>query len=204
MTVHCRSKRSRNRTPMTSAPVGFSHDNCWREAEKRYPVPEKPRVEFSFQLARETRCKLLVSFLSALKIRLQSLPDHWYPPMGNCCSSSATVPSEPQPPPVTGLRSSAPAPLQPNVKDVSLIPSSSRPPSRPRGHSSVSQHESTRRGGRSSQDLTPRSRTKSAPQPSQTFKSSSPQDSRPRVRSVVQSKRSSRSDSRHKGLGEAH
>ncbi|KAN0114152.1 hypothetical protein V8E52_006950 [Russula decolorans] len=119
--------------------------------------------------------------------------------MGNCFGSSATVPSEPQPPPVTELKPSTPSPLQPNVKDVSSVPSSFRPPSRPRCRSSASQHESTRHGGRSSQDPTPRSRTKSAPQPPQMFKSSSPQDSRPRARSVVQSKRSCRSDCRHTG-----
>ncbi|KAF8489083.1 kinase-like domain-containing protein [Russula emetica] len=109
--------------------------------------------------------------------------------MGNCCGSAATVPSEPQPwPPVTELRPSAPVPLQ---------PTSSRLPSRPRSLSSASKRESTQHSARSSQDPTPRSRTKSAPQPRQIFKSSSfPQDPRPRARSVVQSKRSSRSDSR--------
>jgi hypothetical protein len=131
-----------------------------------------------------------------LKIRLQSPPDRSYPPMGNCCGSAATVPSEPQlGPPVTELRLSAPSPLQPDVKEESSVPSSSRTPSRPRSHSSASKHESTHHSGRPSRDPIPRSRTKSAPQPPQTFKSSSPQDPRPRARSVVQSKRSSRSDS---------
>ena len=115
--------------------------------------------------------------------------------MGNCCGSAATVPSEPQPgPPVVKLKPSAPAPLQLIKKEGSTISSSSRPLYRPRGHSSASKHESTHHSGRSSPDPTPRSRTKSAPQPPQTFKSSSSQDPRPRARSVIQSKRSSRSD----------
>jgi hypothetical protein len=139
-----------------------------------------------------------------LKIQLQSLHDRSCTPMGNCCGSTATVPPDPQPgPPVTELRPSAPAPLQPNIKEGSSVPSSSsRPPSRPRSHSSASRHEPTQHTPRSSQDPTPRSRTKSAPQPPQTIKSSSPQDPRPRARSVVQSKRSSRSDSRTTGPGE--
>ncbi|KAI0269641.1 hypothetical protein BGY98DRAFT_286349 [Russula aff. rugulosa BPL654] len=120
--------------------------------------------------------------------------------MGNCCGSAATVSSETLPgPPAIELRPSAPAPLQPNIKERSSVPSSSRPLSRPHGHSSASKHESTHHSGNSSQGTTPRSRTKSAPQPSQTFKSSSPQDPRPRARSVVQSKRSTRSDSRPTG-----
>ena len=123
--------------------------------------------------------------------------------MGNCCGSAATVPSEPQPrPPVTELRPSAPAPLQPNIKEGSSIPSSSRPPSRPRSHLSASKLESIHHSEVSSQDPTPRSRTKSAPQAPQTLKSSSPQDPRIRAHSVVQSKRSSRSDSRPTGPGE--
>jgi hypothetical protein len=121
--------------------------------------------------------------------------------MGNCCGSAATVLSEPQPrPPVIELRPSAPAPLQPNIKEESSIPSSSRPPSRPRSHSSASKHKSTHHSEGSSQDPIPRGRTKSAPQAPQTFKSPSPQD--PRARLVVQSKRSSCSDSRPTGPGE--
>ena len=119
--------------------------------------------------------------------------------MGNCCGSASTVPSEPQ---VTELRPSAPAPLQRTIKEDSSVPSSSQPPSRRRSHSSASKHESTHHSGRSPQDPIPRSRTKSAPQPPQAFQSSSPQDLRPRARSVVQSKRSSRSDSRATGPGE--
>ncbi|KAI0272993.1 hypothetical protein BGY98DRAFT_1099662 [Russula aff. rugulosa BPL654] len=116
--------------------------------------------------------------------------------MGNCCGSAATVPSETLPgPPVIELRPSAPAPLQPNIKGRSSVPSSSRPLSGPHSHSSTSKHQSTHHSGWSPQDPIPRSRTRSAPQVSQTFKSSSPQDPRPRARSVVQSKRSSRSDS---------
>ena len=123
--------------------------------------------------------------------------------MGNCCGSAATVLSEPQPrPPVIELRPSAPAPLQPNIKEESSIPSSSRPPFRPRTHSSASKHKSTHHSEGSSQDPIPRSRTKSAPQAPQTFKSPSPQDPRSRARLVVQSKRSSRSDSRPTGPGE--
>ncbi|KAI0275764.1 hypothetical protein BGY98DRAFT_39302 [Russula aff. rugulosa BPL654] len=116
--------------------------------------------------------------------------------MGNLCGSAATVPSEPQSgPPVAELRPSTPDSLQlgPNVKEESSVPSSSRSLSRPRCHSSASQRLSTQQSGRSSQDPTPRSRTKSAPHPPQTFKPSSPQD--PRSRLVVQSK-SSRSDPR--------
>jgi hypothetical protein len=90
-------------------------------------------------------------------------------------------------------------PLQRIVKEESSVPSSSRPPSRPRSHSSASKHESTHHSGRSPQGPIPRSRTKSEPQPPQAFQSSSPQDPRPRARSVVQSKRSSRSDSRPTG-----
>jgi hypothetical protein len=138
-----------------------------------------------------------------LKIRLQSPPVRAYPPMGNCCGSAATVPSEPHPGPPIELRPSAPVPLQPVIKESSA-PSSSRPPSRPRSHSSVSRHEPTQHTARSSQDPIPRSRTKSAPQVPQTFNSSSPQDPRPRARSVVQSKRSSRSDSRTTGPGETN
>ena len=152
----------------------------------------------------EPPCRLLVCFLSPLlKIRLRSLPDSSHPPMGNCCGSSATIPSQPQPAPsVTELR---PPPLRPNVNEGSSVPSSSRPRSRPRGHSSSSsQHESRRHGGGSLQDSTPLSRTKSAPQPPQTSKSSFPQDSRPRARSVVQSKRSSHPDSRPTGPGETN
>ncbi|KAI0268398.1 hypothetical protein BGY98DRAFT_353586 [Russula aff. rugulosa BPL654] len=120
--------------------------------------------------------------------------------MGNCCGSAATVPSQILPgPPAIELRPSAPAPLQPHIKERSSVPSSSRPLSRPHSHSSASKHESTHHGGRSPQDPIPLSRTKSAPQAPQTFKSPSPQDPRPRARSVVQSKRSSRSDSRPTG-----
>jgi hypothetical protein len=153
------------------------------------------------------RVPRVLTFL-LLKIRLVSgrvvvLPDHSYPPMGNCCGSAATEPSEPQPVPlVTALRPSAPAPLQPNIKEESSVPSSSQPPSRRRSHSSASKHESIHQSGRSPQDPIPRSRTKSAPQAPQTFQSSSPQNPRPRARSVVQSKRSSRSDSRATGPGE--
>jgi hypothetical protein len=110
--------------------------------------------------------------------------------MGNCFGSPATIQSEPQPRPlVIELRSSASAPL---------------PPSRPRSHSSlaVSEHESGHHRGRSSQDPTPCSRIKSAPQPPQTFKSPFPQDPKTKARSVVQSKRSSRSDFRPTGPGE--
>ncbi|KAI0272988.1 hypothetical protein BGY98DRAFT_1099659 [Russula aff. rugulosa BPL654] len=100
--------------------------------------------------------------------------------MGNVCGSVATVPSEPQPrPPVIELWPSAPAQLQPNIN-----------------HSSTFKHGSTHHSRKSSQDPTARSRTKSAPQTPQTFNSSSSQEPRPRARSVVQSKRSSRSDSR--------
>ena len=149
----------------------------------------------------EPQCGLLV-FL--LKIDFLSLPDCTYPPMGNCCGSAATVPSEPQLGPPIELRPSAPAPLQPSIGRESSVPSSSRPTPRPRSHSSASKRESTRHSGMSSQDPIPRSRTKSAPQPPQTFKSSSPQDPRPRARSVHQSKRSSRSDSRPTSPGETY
>lgn len=128
-----------------------------------------------------------------------ALPDRSCTPMGNCCGGTSTVPSEPQPEP---LRPSAPVPLQPIVKEESSVPSSSRPPSRPRSLSSASKHESTQHTARSPQDPTSRSRTKSAPQQPQTFKPSSPQDPRPRARSVVQPKKSSRSDSRTTGSGE--
>ena len=122
--------------------------------------------------------------------------------MGNCCGSAATVPSETLPgPPVIEPRQSTPAPLQPNIKERSSVPSS-RPLSGPHSHSSASKHKSTHHSGRSPQDPIPRSRTRSAPQAPQTFKSPSPQDSRPRARSVVQSKRSCRSDSRLTGPGE--
>lgn len=151
----------------------------------------------------EPRCGFLVFFLSPPhKIRLQSLPCCSYPPMGNLCGSAATVPSEPQSgPPVAELRPSTPDSLQlgPNVKEEYSVPSSSRSLSRPRCHSSASQRLSTQQSGRSSQDPTPRSRTKSAPHPPQTFKPSSPQD--PRSRLVVQSK-SSRSDPRPTSPGE--
>jgi hypothetical protein len=122
--------------------------------------------------------------------------------MGNCCSSAATVPSEPQPwPQVTELGPSAPAPSQRNTAEGSLaLPSSQSAPRRP-GHLSASKDESTHHSGRSSQDPTPRSRTKSAPQTPQTFNSSSSQDPRPRAHSVVQSK-SSHSDSRPTVPGE--
>ena len=142
------------------------------------------------------------SFLLHLKLDLVAT-DRSYPPMGNCCGSAATVPSEAQPdPPVVELKPFAPAPLQLNKKKGSSISSSSRPPYRPRGHSSASKHESTHHSGRSSPDPTPRSRTKSAPQPPKTFKSSSSQDPRPRARSVIQSKISSRSDFRPTAPGE--
>jgi hypothetical protein len=154
----------------------------------------------SILLTCRPRCELLVFFLLSLN-RTSVAADHSYPPMGNCCGSAAMVPSQPQPAPPVELRPSARAPSQPKVNESS-VPPSSRPPFRSRGLSSASQHESTLHGGRSSQDTTPRSRTKSAPQPPQTFKSSSPQDPRPRTRSVVQSKRSSRADSRPTGPGE--
>ena len=105
------------------------------------------------------------------------------------------------------LRASAPTPLQPTVKEGPSVPSSNRPLSRPRSHSMGSKQESTQHSGRPSQDPIPRLRTKSAPaapQPPQTFNSSSPppQGPRPRARSVVQSKRSSRS--RPTGSGETN
>jgi len=135
-----------------------------------------------------------------LETRLPSCPSsNEYLPMGNSCGSTATVPSEPQPaPPVTGLK-----PLQPNVREETPLPSF-RPSSRPRSHSSASKHESAHHGRRSSQGSSTRSRTKSAPQPPQSFKSSSHQDPRPRARSVVQSKCSRRSDSRTTGPGEIY
>jgi hypothetical protein len=162
------------------------------------------------ELTRRTRigrltCEPTPRVLSLLlKMRLQSLPVRANPPMGNCCGSAATVPSEPQPGPPIELRPSAPVPLQPVIQEGSSAPSSSRPPPRPRSHSSTSRHEPTQHSARSSQDPIPRSRTKSAPQAPQTFQSSSPQDPRPRARSVVQSKRSSRSDSRTTGPGETN
>ena len=137
---------------------------------------------------------------SLLKIRLQSLPGRSYPPMGNLCGSAATVPSEPPPRPQVTV----PVPLQRSIKEESPVPSSSRPTSRPRSHSSASKRESTQYSGRSPQDPIPRSRTKSAPQPPQTIKPSSSQDPRPRARSVVQPKRSSRSDSKTTGPGESN
>ena len=119
-----------------------------------------------------------------------------YPPMGNCFGSAAKASRELQPGcPVTEPGPFAPAASHPNIKEEPpASSSSSRPPSRHRSHS--------HRNGRSLQDPS-RSRTKSAPQPPQTFKSSSHQDSRPRVRSVVQST-SSRSNSRLTGPGETN
>src|SRR5258708_3990104 len=137
----------------------------------------------------------LLAFL-LFKNRLPSSLDRTYLPMGNCCDSAATVPSE--------LRRSARAQLQPSIERESSLPSSSRPTSRPRSHSSASKRESTRHSGMSSQDPIPRSRTKSAPQPPQTFKSSTPQDARPRAHSVHQSERTSRSDSRPTSPGETY
>ena len=161
----------------------------------------------------EPRC-VLVSYplnfpplhFSPFKFRLESPLDRSYPAMGNCCGSAATVPSEtlPGPPAIelTQLRPSAPAPLQPNIKERPSVPSSSRPLSRPHSHSSAPKHKATHHNGRSPQDPIPRSRTKSAPQAPQIFKSPSPHHSRPRACSVVQSKRSSRSDSRLTGPGD--
>jgi hypothetical protein len=144
----------------------------------------------------------IFSLPSHLKIRLCRHPNHPYPPMGNCCGSAATGPFEPLPgPQVTELRPFAPARLQPTIKEESSVPSSSQPPSRRRTHSSASKHKSTHNSGRPSQDPIPRSRTKSAPQPPQTFNAPSPQDPRPSARSVVRLK-SSHSDSRATGPGE--
>ena len=150
-------------------------------------------------------CGLLAFYFHSLNLTsLQSLvlatrPLHpLYPPMGNCCGSAATVPSEPQPGLPVDLRPSAPVPLQPIVREESSIPSSSRPPSRPRSHSSASKR------GRSSQDQPSRNRTKSVPWPPQSFQSPSLQDPKPTTstRSAVQSKRSSRPDSRPTSPGE--
>ena len=113
--------------------------------------------------------------------------------MGNCFGRPPTAPSAPPPGPrVAELRPSAPVPLQPIVKEGSSVPSSSQTPSRRRSHSSASKHESPHHSGGVPQDSIPRSRTKSAPQPPQTFNVPSSQDPRPRARSVVQPKKSSR------------
>ena len=194
-------------------PVRFPHvHDVWRRRVAR-PFDSHEDHEFNAPVYCEPRCGLIRApscsfssfFFLNFDISCRPTARDSLTPMGNICGSTATAPSDPQPrPPVTVPRPSAPAALQPNIKEESPVPSSSRPPSRPRSHSSASRHESTQHIARPSQDPIPRTRTKSAPQPPQAFKSSSPQGPRPRARSVVQSKRSSRSDSRTTGPGETN
>jgi hypothetical protein len=120
-------------------------------------------------------------------------PEYSYPPMGNCCGSSATVPSEPQsalPSSVTEKTTTAPGSLPPLIENSSF-PSSSQPRPRPRNRTM----SSTRPGIKSPQDSIPRGRTKSAPQPPQSLRSASPHHPRRRTRSAVRPRRNSRSDS---------
>jgi len=118
---------------------------------------------------------------------LSSYPEHSYP-MGNCCGSTATVPSEPQPAQPGAVTESTVTMHAP----VSLpsVPLSSQLPTRPR-----SRTMSSTRLSKSPQDPIPRSRTKSAPQPPQSLRSSSPHHPRRRARSVVRPRSNSRSDS---------
>jgi hypothetical protein len=173
----------------------YVHDYCWPvfgkiffdsasrehhelEGSSDGPATRRPRVSF-------LKHRLLSSY--------PSLPESSYLSMGNCCGSTATVPSEPQPAtpgPVTEQTLLAPVSLPPII-EKSSVPSSSQLRSRPRSRTI----SSTRLSGKSPQDLMPRSRTKSAPQPPQSLRSSSPHHPRRRARSVVRHRRNSRSDS---------
>ena len=96
--------------------------------------------------------------------------------MGNCCGSSATVPSVPAPmemqaPAPQAAQRTTPAPVQPRYSlDGPPVSSPQLPRTRSR---TASKPESTHRG-MSSHDPNPRTRTKSAPQRPQSSSSPTP------------------------------
>jgi hypothetical protein len=143
---------------------------------------------------------------------------------------TATVPSEPEPAPQVTQRATPTPVLSQYSTEKSSVPSpappsrtrsrvasepgsalrspvpSSKPPSQTRSRAvSTSKPESThhRNCRVSSQDSNPRSRKKSAPQPLQSSKSSSPQKTRTRAETLSAPKGSSRSGSRPTGSGES-
>jgi hypothetical protein len=120
--------------------------------------------------------------------------------MGNCCGSTATVPSSPaSAPQVTETTTPAPK-LSLLSTETSPVPSP-QPPSRTRDRT-ASKPESTHHSAMSSQGISTRSRTKSAPQRPQSSRSLSPQNTRTRAETLSAPKKSSRSDSRPTSTGE--
>ena len=97
-------------------------------------------------------------------------------PMG-CCSSTATVPSEPilAPAPLVAETMTPSTVLSQAIVETSPVPSSQPPPSRtgPSFRPKSARHIPT-----SSQDPSPQSRTKAAPQPRQDLNNSLPQSPR--------------------------
>jgi hypothetical protein len=119
--------------------------------------------------------------------------------MGNCCGSTATVPSEPAPAPQVTQRTTPTPVLSQNSMDGPPVSSPQQPRTRSR---TTSKPESTHRSGVSLQDINPRSRTKSAPQRPQSSKSL-PTSPRTGVETLSAHKRSSRTDSRPTSPGES-
>jgi xanthine/CO dehydrogenase XdhC/CoxF family maturation factor len=137
--------------------------------------------------------------------RVPLSPETSYHLMGNCCGGTATVPSEPA---LAQLPAPAPHVSQrttPTVQsrhNMEMTPVSS--PQLPRTRSrTTSKPESTHHSRTSSLELNPRSRTKSAPQRSQSSKSLSTRNPRTRAEMLSARKRSSRSDSRPTSPGKS-
>jgi hypothetical protein len=175
-------------------------------------VPHRLRPLKAFQCFHFFRLGLPVfSFLSPAPL---SSSQASYPFMGNCCSGTATVPSEhaTTPPQATERATPAPVPPQPSTEEppVPLPVPSPQLPSGTRSRT-TSRPESIhhRRVGvsfpSSSQDLNPRSRTRSAPQraqPPTASTSALPQNRRIRAETLSEAKRNGRSEYRPMKLGE--
>ena len=206
------STRSRHQTsPLEKQLCGGPKDACKDERHKPRSAAEvrhrlRPLKAFHF-----SRLGLPVFFL--LSPAPLSSSQASYPFMGNCCGGTVTVPSEhaTTPPQATERTTPVPMPPQPSTEEppVPLPVPSPQPPSGTRSRTTSrpeSIHHRRVSSPTSSQDLNPRSRTRSAPQraqPPTASTSALPQNPRIRAETLSGAKRNGRSEYRPMKLGES-